>query len=260
MDKRSSFAVFRAVVFALVLREMQGRFGRMRMGAMWTIFEPLAHILAIMAVVVFIRGRAMPGLDYPVFLLVSLCPFLLYKNIALKLMTSADANKALFAYKQIQPFSTFAARVVVEFALSATVFVLLLIAFTWIGLDTRIVRPLEFMAIIALGVFFAFSLGLILAIIANILPESTMVLRLIFMPLYLLSAVVYPPSHFPPQWMPLLLWNPFLHLLELIRVNVFQFYPVADGVSLSYVIECTLVLLFSGMSLYRLRRLQLRSL
>ncbi|MDM9557758.1 ABC transporter permease [Bordetella petrii] len=260
MQKRSPFKVFRTVVYALVLREMQGRFGRMRMGAMWTIFEPLTHILAIMAIMVFLRGRTIPGLDYPVFLLVSLSAFLLFKNIALKLMGSVEANKALFAYKQIQPFSTFVARVVVEFSLSATVFLILLIVFTWIGYDTRIVHPIEWMGIMALGICFGFALGVTLALIVNIIPESKMVLRLIFMPLYLLSAVIYSPTHFPASWMPLLLWNPFLHILELIRVNVFPFYRMVDGVSLQYVIECTLVLLFLGMSMYRLRRLQLMSL
>ncbi|MBV7486192.1 ABC transporter permease [Bordetella sp. BOR01] len=260
MQRRSSLKIFLTVIYALVLREMQGRFGRIRMGAMWTIFEPLAHILAITAIMVYLRGRSIPGLDFPVFLLVSLTPFLLYKNISLKLMSSVEANKALFAYKQIQPFSTFVARAVVEFSLSATVFIILLAAFTWIGFDTRIVRPIEWLGVIALGLVFAFALGLNLVMIVSVLPESKMVLRLIFMPLYLLSGVVYPPSHFPPQWMPLLLWNPFLHFMELIRVNVFPFYRIADGISLEYVIHCTLVLLFLGMGMYRLRRLQLMSL
>lgn len=260
MQKRSSLKIFWTVIYALVLREMQGRFGRIRMGAMWTIFEPLTHILAITAIMVYLRGRTIPGLDFPVFLLVSLAPFLLYRNISLKLMSSMEANKALFAYKQIQPFSTFVARTLVEFSLSATVFVILLAAFTWIGFDTRITHPIEWLGVIALGLVFSFGLGLTLAIIVNILPESKMVLRLIFMPLYLLSGVIYPPSHFPPQWLPLLLWNPFLHLMELIRVNIFPFYRIADGVSLEYVIHCTLVLLFVGMSMYRLRRLRLMSL
>jgi len=260
MQKRSSLQIFRTVIYALVLREMQGRFGRIRMGAMWTIFEPLTHILAIMAIMVYLRGRSIPGLDFPVFLLVGLAPFLLYRNIALKLMSSVDANKALFAYKQIQPFSTFVARVVVESSLSATVFVILLAAFTWIGFDTQIVRPIEWLGAMILGLLLAFGLGLTLAIIVNILPESKVVLRLLFMPLYLLSGVIYPPSHFPPEWMPLLLWNPFLHLMELIRVNVFPFYRIADGISLKYVVDCTLILLFAGMSMYRLRRLRLMSL
>ncbi|WP_026641321.1 MULTISPECIES: ABC transporter permease [Bordetella] len=258
--KRTSIQVFRAVVYALTLREMQGRFGRARMGAMWTLFEPIAHLVALTLIMVYIRGRTIPGIDYPVFLLVSLTPFLLYKNIALRMMLSMEANKALFAYKQIQPFSSFMGRVVVECVLSTTVFILAYLTLTWIGMSTTIAKPAEWVLMLFLGLFFAIGLGLVLAAIATLMPESKFLIRLLFMPLYLISGVIIPPSSYPSTWLPILMLNPFMNVLELIRSNIFPYYRPADGTSLSYVLECTLVLLFLGMAAYRLLRYRMMAI
>jgi len=60
--------------------------------------------------------------------------------------------------------------------------------------------------------------------------------------------------------MPLLLWNPFLHLVELLRGAVFPYYQIVYGVSFEYVLTVTGVLLFCGLGLYRARRLKLKAI
>ncbi|ADR61391.1 ABC-2 type transporter [Pseudomonas putida BIRD-1] len=59
--------------------------------------------------------------------------------------------------------------------------------------------------------------------------------------------------------MPVLLLNPFLHILELIRAEVLPQYTPVDGVSEAYVISFALVLLFLSLGAYRARRMHLIS-
>jgi len=59
--------------------------------------------------------------------------------------------------------------------------------------------------------------------------------------------------------MPVLLLNPFLHILELIRAEVLPHYVPVDGVSETYVITFTVVLLFLSLGTYRARRMHLIS-
>lgn len=98
LKPRSSFQIQKSVIFALVLREARARFGERRMGAVWTLIEPICHLLIFTVLFTLIRGRTVSGVEYPVFVLVGMAPFLLYRNTALRLMDSLRENRSLFAY------------------------------------------------------------------------------------------------------------------------------------------------------------------
>ncbi|MFY0728101.1 ABC transporter permease [Pseudomonas sp. NFX15] len=259
LKPRSSLQIKKSVIFALVLREARSRFGDRRMGASWTLLEPIAHLLILSVAFSLIRGSTVAGIDYPVFVLVGLAPFLLFRNTALRLMNSPKENRSLFAYKQIKPLDTYIARVLVEFSISASAYAILVFGFAWYGFDMSIKAPIEWMLTILLGVLFSFGLGMLLSLIAHAMPSSALFLRMMFFPLYFLSGVLIPAAYLPHAMLPVLLLNPFLHLLELIRGEIFPHYVTVDGISVHYVIAFTLVLLFVSLGTYRVRRLHLIS-
>lgn len=251
----------RSVIFALVLREMQTRFGSRRMGAFWILFEPIAHITVMVFIFTVIRGRQVPGMDFPVFFLAGMVPFFLMRNTALKLMEAVNANKALFAYPAIKPFDTFVARIIVEFSLSACVYVIILLSMgIWFGYEISIHHPLQWFSSLATGVILSFGLGLILCVLVEAMPNSRSFIRLLFMPLYLMSGVLFPVWMMPQQYMPYLLWNPFLHIVDNLRYSIFEFYPRVEGINFEYPNIFAVVCLFIGLALYRLRRRELLSI
>lgn len=259
LKPRSSLQIQKSVIFALVLREARARFGVRRMGAVWTLVEPICHLLIFSILFAIIRGRTVADVEYPVFVLVGMAPFLLYRNTALRLMDSLRENRSLFGYKQIKPLDTYVARVLVETCISATVYAILVFAFAWYGFDMSVANPLMWVATLALGLLFAFSLGMVLALITHALPSLKVVIRMAFFPLYFISGVLVPAAYLPQAMMPVLLLNPFLHIVELIRAEVLPHYTPVDGVSEGYVICITIVLLFIAMGSYRARRLHLVS-
>ncbi|BFT62226.1 ABC transporter permease [Pseudomonas moorei] len=259
LKPRSPLQIKKSVIFALVLREARSRFGDRRMGASWTLIEPICHLLILSVLFGLLRGRTVAGIDFPVFVLVGLAPFLLFRNTALRLMNSPKENRALFSYKQIKPLDTYIARVLVEFSISATVYAILVFGFAWFGFDMAIKSPIEWMLTVLLGVVFSFGLGMLLSLIAHAMPSSALFIRMMFFPLYFMSGVLIPASYLPHAMLPLLLLNPFLHLMELIRAEIFPHYVPVDGISVLYVIAFTLVLLFVSLGTYRVRRLHLIS-
>ena len=61
------------------------------------------------------RGAAaMPGLEFPVFLVTGMIPFLLFQNLSNRLMDAVEANRGLFAYRQVKPLDTLVSRAMVE--------------------------------------------------------------------------------------------------------------------------------------------------
>lgn len=259
MKSRTAFQITRSVLFALILREARGRFGDTRLGAVWLLIEPLCHLFIFTVLFSLIRGGTVASVEYPVFVLVGMAPFLLYRNTALQLMESPRINRPLFAYKQIKPLDTFLARMLVEACISAIVYLLLVAGFAWYGYDMSITAPLEWLAILLLGLLFAFALGILFSLIVHAVPGVRLVIRMLFFPLYFISGVLHPAAYLPPALMPLLLLNPFLHLTELLRASVFTYYEPVTGTSVFYVAAVTLVLLFVSLGLYRARRLHLVS-
>lgn len=229
------------------------------MGAAWTLLEPACHLLIFSVLFSLVRGHTVAGIDFPVFVFVGMAPFLLFRNTALRLMDSLRENRSLFAYKQIKPLDTFVARALVETSIAATVYLIIICGFAWYGFDMSIKAPLQWMLVIILGLLFSFALGMLLALIAHAIPGSKAFIRMMFFPLYFISGVLVPAAYLPQALLPLLLLNPFLHLLELIRAEIFPYYVPVTGVSIHYVAIVTLVLLFVSLGTYRARRLHLIS-
>ena len=258
VKKRSSLQIMRDVIFALVLREMLTRFGSRRMGAFWMLFEPAAHVGAMMFVFTVIRARHVPGMDFPVFFLTGMIPFFLMRNIAIQLMSAVDANKALFAYPNIKIFDTYVARVIVEFIISTSIYgIFIFILGFWAGYDVSIAYPVEWVYSIFIGILFSFGLGIMLSVLVQVMPNMKSIVRLLFMPLYFISGVIFPLWIIPERYLHWVLWNPYAHIVSNIRSAVFTSYPDIPGVSQTYPLICTIIFLFIGIGLYRVRRDQL---
>lgn len=256
--KRSSLQIMQDVLFALVLREYLTRFGSRRMGVFWEIFEPMANIGFMMFIFTVIRARTMPGMDMPMFLLTGMIPFFLMRNIIFKLMDSVGANQALFSYPNIKIFDTYIARVLVEVSISSCVYLIFIFIFGfWFGFNVLVAHPLEWIFALFIGVLFAFGLGVIFSVITQVLPNAKSLIRILFLPLYLMTGVIFPLWVIPDKYLPWLLWNPFAHIISNIREGAFASYPGITGVSQTYPIICTLVVLFLATGLYRLRRQRL---
>lgn len=252
--KRSAWEVQRSVLFALFLREAKGRFGGRWLGAFWILLEPLAHLSLLMLIFGSVRGRLLPGIEFPVFLLVGLIPFFVFRSLALRLMGAVDANRGLFGYRQVKPLDTLASRAVLEIAVYAVVSLTMLLALGWLGFQWMPAEPLELLWVIASVAVLGFGLGLLFAVATDELPNFRAFIRILFMPLYLLSGVMFPVSALPPEVLSWLLWNPVLHAVELCRGHFLPQYHVIPAVNAGYLAMCSLLALAGGLSLYRVRR------
>ncbi len=258
LEKRSSFKITKAVLFALTLREMHGRFGAKRFGAFWVFFEPAVQVALIMMIFSFRNVTVRNGIEFPLFLVSGMIPFFLMRNIALQSMSAVDANRALFGYKQIKPFDTMFARAIVETAIYAVVYtVFQFILGFFFGYNVSLSNPLKWLGVMAIGLLMSFSMGLLFCMLAEALPEFKTVLRILFFPLYLLSGVLYPIWVLPNEVMEWLLWNPFVHIIDELRLATFPYYPDHTGVNLMYPFKVAIALALISLALYRIRRLRL---
>jgi capsular polysaccharide transport system permease protein len=254
---RSPFSVTFAVWKALFLREALSRISRDRVGWVWLVLEPVAHVALLMWLLASgLRGRTIVGADTGVFIMLGVLGFFMMRNVMTRCMDAIGASESLFAFRQIKPVDTVVTRAVSEGLLKCMVIIIVITGAAMLGYPVKPHDPLT-----ALLAFFSMWLlglgfGLVFSVVGSLVPEFGRVVRMTIMPLYFFSAVMFPSSVLPVSIRDVLLVNPILHGLEALRVAFMPTYQVPPGISLVYVYACAMVLAFLGLALhvrYRVR-------
>jgi capsular polysaccharide transport system permease protein len=253
--RRSPYQVQRDVIYALLLREMGSRFGKSRVGFLWVMVEPLAHLIVPVVIFGFLSNRLLPGVEYPVFLVYGFLPFLLFKTICLQTMEGTGAGRGLLSYRQVLLMDVFVARALAYCAIEAMAFAIVLTGLGLLGYHVLPVRPLEFAGLLLLTVTLAFGLGLLFAALGSVVPDAKAIVRVMFMPLYFMSGVLFPISRLPDEWVQWLAFNPVLHLVEMSRVAGLDHYEPMRYLNAGYPIALAVACVAGGLALYRLRYL-----
>jgi capsular polysaccharide transport system permease protein len=252
---RTAFQIQRDVIYALLLREVGARFGKSRVGVLWVMLEPIAHLVFPIVIFGFVRERVMPGIDYPVFLVYGFLPFLLFKTICMQTMEGTSASRGLMSYRQVLLMDIFVSKMLAYCAIETTVFVIVLMGLGMLGYDVLPAHPVELAGTLLLTILLAFGLGLLFAALGSVVPDAKSVIRVLFIPLYFMSGVLFPLSRFPDKWVDWLALNPVAHLVDLSRATSIAHYEPMRQMSVGYPLALTLCTLFVGLALYRLRYL-----
>lgn len=248
---RSGLEVQQAAVKALFLREIKTRFGKYRLGYLWAILEPTAHLLVLLAIFGYIKNRTMLDISFPVFLLNGLIPYFIFSHIATRSIGAIEANQGLFNYRPVKPIDTIIARTLLETLIYVGVYIILMAIVGLLGENFAFNHIITLVFTWVLLVAFSFGVGLVFMVLGNTFPETEKFLPIIIKPLYFVSCVMFPLHSIPKNYWPYLLWNPIVHAIELSRESVVASYTSGD-VSLAYLALCALFALFIGLLMYRI--------
>jgi len=231
---RTAWEVQRGVVFALVLREMKARVGGQWMGAVWTLFEPLAHVFLMVTVFSYIgRSGPLSSIEYPVFLVTGLLPYFLFMHLATRLMEGIDANRGLYSYRQVKPLDALLSRAIVETILNALVYLFTLMLLAWAGYHVIPEGLLGLLGAQGLLLFLGLSFGVFIATVSHGRPRLRSFVRISMFPLYLASGVIFPLHSAPADIRPYLMFNPLVHLIDLSRHAFIPQYTALEGVTVT---------------------------
>ncbi|PXY00354.1 ABC transporter permease [Halomonas sp. LBP4] len=248
---RTPWQVTRSVWYAMFMREAISRTMADRMGWFWMIAEPLAFTLIMVAIRSFISGdRLIVGADFIPWMITGLMGFFLIREGMMRGLGAVDANSALFAYRQVQPVDPVLVRNALEGLLRTFIFLLFIVGALMLGMD---MAPDD--AIAAMGWWLSLwslglGLGLITSVAGTLVPEVATVVRMISMPLLILSGVIFPLNQLPHWLLEYLMYNPIVHGLELLRAGFFDGYKVVYGTSATYFWIFTLITVALGLLMH----------
>lgn len=253
---RTAWQIQQSVIFAFFIRELKTRFGSYRLGYLWALLEPLMHMLVLLAVFGAAGRKVMPGVDFLLFVITGLQPFFFFRHISDRAADSVNANRALLAYRYVQPIDDMWARVLLESVIFVAVFLALLGISALLGHHVVPPRPLEVVLAYFLLMVFALGLGISFGVLYALFPEVQKILPMLNRPLYFVSGIFFPVAAIPLPHREWFLWNPILNAIELGRENAFPAYP-PGGASWTYLSICAIFSLLFGLALYRVKRFQL---
>ena len=221
-----------AIVQALLLREMQTRFGRNQLGFLWLFIEPLLLAAAIglfkWATEI---GRTIPGVSIFVFTLVGYLPYFTFRAIVGRAPGTLKANMTLLYHARIKLLDVVLARHLLEMGAVFTVMTFLALGvMVWADMVPAGI-PLLVLALILL---FLFSNGL--GLLAAAASAVSLIAERLIQPLVYLSlpfsGALMALHQVDPAFRAVLLWNPQTHLHEMIRHGFFgellpSYYSIA---------------------------------
>lgn len=249
---RSGYEVQRSAINALFFREIKTRFGKYRLGYLWAVLEPSAHLIVLLLFFGFIMHRTMPDISFPQFLLNGIIPYFIFSNITQRSLGAIEANQGLFNYRPIKPIDTIIARAKLETIIYMAVYFILMLVVAMSGETIKVNNLLQLFFAWFMLILFSCGIGMIFMVAGHYLPETQKLFPIMLKPLYFLSGIMFPLHSIPKEHWPYLLWNPILHAVELSREAVVAGY-VSEGVSLEYLVIVTLATLFIGLAVYRTR-------
>lgn len=241
------------VVHALALRETRTRFGAHQLGYVWALLEPVFWIATFWGFFQIVGREAPNRMEVVPFLATGIIPYELVMKTSEKGSQAINGNKALLFYPQVQTLDLILARGALELATYGVVFVLIL--GTW-ALGAERVRVDDLLTLVGglgLSGLLGMSLGLVLCALGVLSNTVDRIKGPLFRPLFWISGLFFTAEAMPQQIRDILLWNPILHCVEIVRDGWFPSFE-SPHASPGYVGLWIVGLLFFGLTLERVVR------
>lgn len=250
MVNRPSAHVALSVWKALILREALFRLFGSRAAWLWLLLEPVVHIVFLMFVFTVVRLRVVGGIETPIWLMLGLLAFFMFRRAGIQSMQAVVANQALFAYRQVKPVDTVLSRAALEGFLMLLVAVILFAGVALFGLDVIPADPLAVLEAFIGMWLVGLGFGLVGSVTTVLVPELSKTIVLAMTPLYFLSGVIFPIIRVPLPYREWLMLNPLAHGLEAARLGFAPYYHAVPELSISYLYGFALVSIFLGLVLH----------
>lgn len=212
------------VISALMLRDMQTRFGGSYVNYLIALGWPLAHI-ALLLVIYNSLGRSSPlGQDATVFFATGLVPYMVFQYPARFMMMSITSNRPLLAFPVVKMLDVMLARALLETITGFCVVCVTAGVLYGLGHNVMPRDPVTAISALAAAQFLAVGVGLVNAVIVSLYPFWIFVFLIFQIALYITSGILFVISALPEKAQVYLSWSPVTNVVTWFRSAYFDGY------------------------------------
>jgi ABC-type polysaccharide/polyol phosphate export permease/Flp pilus assembly protein TadD len=233
---------------ALVLRDIRSRYGESRLGFFWSLLEPFLHVGVLAIVFQFTMHGSPPlGDSFFFFYFTGVMPYLLVSHLILHVGHSVRGQRQLLQIPTVAPMDVVVAKAIVEIFSSTVIFAIFLGLFAAFGVDALPVSFADVLLAFSLTAVLGFGLGMLCAALFELGTIVEHGVGLLVRLLYFASGIFYVPAIMPVRVREIVAFNPFLHIIDLMRVGFFRSYA-PEWLDVGYAAKCSLLALLIGMA------------
>ena len=256
-----------SVVLAISAYENNRQSTKSSLGSWEILLAPLQIMLFFIAVRVgfsLLRGssRFAAGgstdmyFNIVVFIVSGFALAFLFRQLLVKALSGLKLRAPLY-YSRIKPIDILLALSINDIRAMTTISLALLglvWAFTW---NFQMDSPGLAIGVYLLTVCMAIGFGICLVFLGRLNKWITKIIRRILQRVIIFtSGIFFATFELPEYTRPFVTWNPILHAVELFRFSMNNQYPI-PGISLSYLVWCSMITLGFSLILYRTNELLL---
>ncbi len=244
-----------SVLRAMMLRELQARFGRDNIGYLWVIAEPMMLASAVTLLHLLIEpGEGSGGMGVYPFSLLGYCLFIIFRNTFNRADGMINGSVNLMYHAQITPFDIVFSKAAVDALAALSALIVLMTVGIILGLALPPARPIYVLGAALAMSTMTFGLSMLIA-------ATTYRYHAIGRLVHPFSYIMFPLSGafitmaFLPAWArPYMAWNPLMQIFELARYG--YFVGATDKyIDAGYIVAvCTISVYLGLIALRRVRR------
>ena len=246
-----ALAVQLRVIGALMMREIQTRYGRKNIGFLWIIGEPILFTFGVIAMRAFLPfGLEGHGIGLVPFLMTGYMPFLVYRHLLAHAIHCIRTNQHVLYHRQVKIIDLFIVIIVLETCGVCMAFACGVALFYSLGLMDL---PKNLLLLYA-GWFYAIWFCAAFAVLVGAASTLTPIIEKLYNPVSYLSLPIsgafYMVSWLPGPYQKIAEWVPFVNYFEMLRSAYFGplVHPHYD---VAYLTSICLVLTFGGLVMLR---------
>ncbi|MCK8066945.1 ABC transporter permease [Cobetia sp. 1CM21F] len=248
---RNPLRVTWSVWHALFMREAVARTMADRMAWFWMLFEPIAVIAIMVGIRALLAGgHRISGAEFVPWMITGLLAFFLFRENMMRSIGAVDANKGLFTYRQVKPIDPVFVRCYLEGMIKTLILILFVLVGSLLGLELIPYDPLwaiwSWLSLWTLGA----SIGILVSVVSELIPEIGKLLKITGFPLLLISGVIFPINLIPHEYQVYVIWNPIVHGVEEFRKAFFSGYHTLESINLMYLWIWALGMMTLGLLLH----------
>jgi len=226
----SALATQIRVINALILRETKTRYGNHKIGFLWALIEPLVGVSVFVAIFANLRNDNPGGMPLVPFMLVGFICFGMFRDPWGSMQSAISNSRNLLTFPQVTTFDVIMARGILGILVSFFVLGFLLYMAHLAGFEVRCERPLGVLMVCGLLCVFGLGVGFLFASLEPLIPSIKQFgSQVLGRPLYFSSGLFFTIDSIPAGIREYLLYNPVLHLIELVRGEFFYEFETSYG-------------------------------
>lgn len=241
------------VMHAVMLRDMRTRFFNHGLGFILVILWPLAHMGALLFIYMLFGRRAPYGDNLYLFFATGLVPTLSFMYVSRFMALSLNMNYPMLALPAVRPSDILFGRALLEILGACSMAILTFGLLLVLGANPIPGDPVAAVSALAVTLVLAVGMGMIVGVLAQLLPFLLTIYLLVTILFYILSGTLFVVAGMPTPIAEALAWNPVLHGTEWMRTAYYPGYPT-QILDIPYMIAWAVGLLFLGLLMERLLR------